>query len=271
MREENAREQIKINEFYNEKHYQYGKYINSSEKINDELKRPKITNEILYMIKTKYSEILDIFDGDLDNFMNYCQNIINDIRAKKENFEFNKFNEDENEKALEENKEITDLSHMIIENMKNKDSSLIKDKNIFNATYETDREPHVRDMMEEYFKKENHDIMVQKKEKKKIVKIIQNREENNENSSNEINKNYLTNDFYKKVKFYFKLVEVIIILHIFVVIHLFMNQVPINVLFYYNDIALSLFDNEDYCLNKYRLVKSASELNDWMIDCYLPM
>jgi hypothetical protein len=199
--------------------------------------------------------------------MNYCQNIINEIRMKKETFEFNKFNENENHNIIEENKEILDLSHMIIENMKNKDSTIIKDKNIFNATYETDREPHVRDMMEEYFKKENQDIFenkvieIEQIEEKEIQKLF--------SRFKKLPKKYATYETYKKVKEYFKYAEVILVFILLFFIHIYLNQIQISELSLFNNRAIDIFDDQDYCINQYKKITSADKLNDWMVNCYL--
>jgi len=241
---------------------------NKQDVLKEELKRPLVNNETLNKLREKYPEIIDIFEGDLDKFMNYCQELIDEMHNKDNEFEFYKMHDQENN--YDNNNEINDLSNMIIENIKN-DGDLIKNKKIFYSNYETDKRFYINHLMEKYFDNENSDM-------KKIYK--ENLENSKKNEKNKSKKNEMQQlsdfnfeDSIKRgnQKFLLKVTEFLLIITIFVLCYLLLNNVKIKELSIFNSKILEIFDESDYCIDDFKQITTTSSLNSWMLDCYLPV
>jgi len=157
---------------------------------------------------------------------------------------------------------------MVIEGIKNQ-AELIRNKNIFASIYDQNKEFYVNHILNNYLKQENEEIArynLEKSAKKiqeekiKPKKIIDDPEITFDNKYE--NK-------YKKMGFIFKFGEIILIFILLFYIDNMMNDVPIKDLSIFNSKVLSIFDEDDYCTEKFNLITSPDSLNSWMKGCYL--
>ncbi len=238
-------------------------FSNNKKIISDKLKRPLFKEETIFKLEEKYPEIFDIFEGDLDKFMDYCQDLINEMRNKKSDFEFQKMEENDYNNH-NKNNEINDLSNMIIENIKN-EGKLVRNKKIFYSNHETDKIFYINHIFEKYYENENSEM-------RKIYL------ENKIKEKNKHFKNSLTNpkifesekDIIKgNEKIFLKLVEFFLILMLFILFDNKVNRKTIMELSIFNMKILEIFNEREDCIEIFKKISSTKGLNEWMISCYL--
>lgn len=217
-------------------------------------------------LREKYPEIFEIFDGDLDKFMNYCQELIDEIH-KNRNENLDLINIDDIEKKFEmknDNNQINDLSNLIFENFKN-ENQLFKDRKIFYSNYEVDKRFYINYMMERYFEQENLQMKKIKIEEQEKIKIeIKKKEKQNSlflDSENAIKRG--------NEKFWLKITEFSLIISLFYLCYLMLNNILIKELSIFSSKIIDIFDEKQYCINKFKRITSADDLNNWMLDCYM--
>lgn len=211
----------------------------------------------------KYSEIVNIFEGGLPVFIGYCQMLITEMKDKEnEDFDLDNLNK-ENEISINE------LVDMIIEGIKS-EGEIIKNKNIFYSFYDQNKEFYINHIINFYLRQENEEISRYNLEKsmKQIQEDKIEPKKNKFEDTEDIPNKWLEN-FYRKMKNVFKFGEILLIFLLLYTTNSILNEVTISELSIFNNKVISIFDESDYCIDKFNLITSANSLNSWMKGCYI--
>lgn len=241
----------------------------------------KLKAEILYKINDEYFDLLEEFEGKINNFILTCEDFIlmnrnkfqEDITLRNHKNEIIQNEEFDFVKKMNFDEDITALGEYIFNLLLEKNVRFFKDKNFENSIYDTNTKTIVDNILENYLQEEKEFLIkneINVNEKKEIKNSNLFEEKGNKENKKDLNLKIQINDLQKNFNF-MKIAEIICIIILFVIYYLsidvdeLINKKNFND---FNQKHFSTFDEDNYCNKKFLEMTTISELDNWTIECY---
>lgn len=225
-----------------------------------------IREDFLEYLYENYSDLIPLFDGDINNLLQFCFTAISELQNQHD---FNRFNKDN--MIGNENNKITDLTFMILDNLNNS-GSLIKHKHIFYSDNELNKLQYSQHIVDVYLENENayiNKICIENLNQQKITNQLKRNQSNNDDIANKEDEFEDRGLSIHTKKYIINVIEVSLIIMLITFIYYLINNVSLKELSIFNSKILDVFDESDYCINKFKTITSSSGMNIWIKECYL--
>jgi hypothetical protein len=232
-------------------------------------------------IKKEYADVLEEFNMDVDNLIEYFDLIV----KKKKNISdliLEENNEFELVKVDHSNDKLYDACLKILHN---KESGLIPRKRLLRDQYEQEYEYYVSQLIESYLKKEEDEKYEMKfkleaklRDEDELIRENENQLNNrisieNEDFDDEIEElkpSISQIDYDERIPWWLRLTEFIIIVTLLIFNHVYINLISISDLNHFSSVMLSIFNSRDDCLLMWNNIQSYGPMNLWLLNCLVP-